>query len=212
MVALKLPSFLGGLHVLLFHASQVRMTQANRSLKHTQRLLVTCIASNWPLATVFWGTRLGGTLFNGSGPLFHGSGPTFYGSGPNFTFFVVPGTSANMAGNQAGFAHAGNWKHWDKLSHSSTSVYVGDSIQAPKAKRHGTNTQSEPKPQTSMRTHARRYFQPGRELLAPSSSKAWEPACRTRKSWSRADPNAPRDPGAALRSEGFLSETHPSIN
>ena len=27
--------------------------------KASQRLLVTCIASNWPLATVFFGARLG---------------------------------------------------------------------------------------------------------------------------------------------------------
>ena len=56
--------------------------------------LVTCIASNWPLATVFLGTRLGsqkvGTKFlsngfNGSGLFFTVPGLFFTVQGPNFT-------------------------------------------------------------------------------------------------------------------------------
>ena len=56
-----------------------------------------------------------GPLFHGSGPFFHGSGPQFHGSGPFFCGSWNQRSVTNMAGNQAGSAHGGNWKHWARF-------------------------------------------------------------------------------------------------
>ena len=116
----------------------------------TQRLLVTCIASNWPLATDFLGTMFGSQKSGNQIPVqrfyrfrasfsrfrafFSRFRAFFDGYGPQFRPFFCGSWNqrsvTNMAGNQAGYAYGGNWKHWVTLSSSlaATETHLGHPV------------------------------------------------------------------------------------